>query len=178
MKNYRLLIFRFLFFTFLFFLINSQAPAQNRLGGNRAARIENSEDGANALNLERLVFALINKKRTENNLQPLLWSEQAAQAARLHSKNMSLYNFFSHIGLDGKRVDGRADLVGLKNWRMIGENIAYNRGYGSPIERVIESWMNSSGHRENLLNKNWRETGVGINVTKDGTYYFTQVFVK
>lgn len=178
MKNYRSLIFRFLSFTFLAFLINSQAQAQPRISGNLVTRVGNSENRTNVFTFERLVFQLINKKRAENNLPSLIWSEQAALAARLHSKNMSLYNFFSHIGLDGKRVDSRADLVGLKNWRMIGENIAYNRGYGNPVERVIESWMNSSAHRGNLLNKNWKETGVGINVTKEGTYYFTQVFVK
>lgn len=176
MKNFRSLIFCFLFFTFLLFSINSQA--QPRTSELTMGRVENSEIVVSVETFERLVFENINKKRAEVDLPALIWSEQAAQTARIHSRNMSSYNFFSHTGIDGKRVDNRADSVGLKNWRMIGENIAYNRGYGNPVERVIESWMNSRDHRENLLNKNWEETGVGIALTNTGTYYFTQVFIK
>jgi uncharacterized protein YkwD len=175
MKNYRLLISSFLFFTFSFFLINSQA--QTRTAGYLPISAGNSTRDAGVENFEQLVFILINRKRAEISLPPLSWNERAAQAARLHSKNMSLLNFFSHTGLDGKNVADRVELFGLKSWRMVGENIAYNRGYGNPVERVIESWMNSPSHRENLLNKRWRETGVGITVN-NGTYYFTQVFVK
>lgn len=176
MKNYRLLIFAFLFFIFPLFLINSNAQTRTvdflRTSGG------NSYKKAEVVALEKQIFSIINIKSAENSLPPLIWNEQAAQAARLHSRNMSLLNFFGHRGMDGKRVDDRADSVGLKNWRMVGENIAYNRGYGNPGERVIESWMNSRAHRENLLSKNWRETGVGITVNLSGTYYFTQVFVK
>ena len=128
--------------------------------------------------LERQVFALINQRRIQSGLRPLIWNDLAAQTARLHSRNMASYNFFSHAGKDGKRVDERADSVGLHNWRIIGENLAYNRGFNNPVERVIESWMKSSEHRKNLLRKNWNESGVGISVTPNGTYFFTQVFIR
>jgi uncharacterized protein YkwD len=128
--------------------------------------------------LERQVFALINQQRIQSGLKPLIWNELAAETARLHSKNMASYNFFNHAGVDGKRVDERADSVGLHKWRVIGENLAYNRGFNNPIERVIESWMKSSEHRKNLLRKNWHESGVGISVTPNGTYFFTQVFIR
>ncbi|MET0754203.1 MAG: CAP domain-containing protein, partial [Pyrinomonadaceae bacterium] len=100
-----------------------------------------------------------------------------AQVARLHSRNMASYNFFSHVGVDGKRVDSRANSTGV-SWRSIGENIAYNRGFGSPAESVVNQWMRSTAHRENLLSGGWKESGIGISITSDGRYYFTQVFIK
>lgn len=131
-----------------------------------------------AIYLERQVFELINLKRMEYGLKPLIWNEQSASVARIHSVNMAEYKFFSHRGLDGKTVDMRADSIGLKKWRMIGENIASVRGYNQPFKQVINCWMNSPGHRENILREKWRESGVGVAVAPDGTYYFTQVFLK
>ncbi|MCD9185108.1 MAG: CAP domain-containing protein [Pyrinomonadaceae bacterium] len=137
-----------------------------------------SSEYLTATYIERQVFELINTKRREYGLKPLIWNEQSASVARMHSANMAQYRFFSHQGLDGKKVDNRADSIGLKKWRMIGENIASLRGYNQPFKQVINCWMNSPGHRENILREKWRESGVGIAVARDGTYYFTQVFLK
>jgi uncharacterized protein YkwD len=128
--------------------------------------------------LEKLAFGLINQKRAESGLEPLAWSDEVAKIARLHSENMVKFNFFSHRGLDGKMVDGRADSLGITKWSAMGENIAYNRGFKNPIETAVEKWMLSEGHRENLLSERWKESAIGISVTDDGTYYFTQVFLK
>jgi uncharacterized protein YkwD len=145
-----------------------------------AASLNNSvKAAANQIpDLERLAFSLINQKRAESGLPALSWSEEVAKIARLHSENMVKFNFFSHKGMDGKMVDGRADSIGVTKWTAMGENIAYNRGYKNPIETAVEKWMLSPAHRENLLNESWKETAVGIAVTEDGTYYFTQVFLK
>jgi uncharacterized protein YkwD len=130
------------------------------------------------LELERQAFDLLNQKRVENGLKPVVWNEEIAKVARSHSQNMANNNFFSHQGLDGRTVDNRADSFGIRNWRRIGENIAYNRGYDNPVEYAVLRWMQSQGHRENLLNDKWKESGVGIAIAPDGkTYYFTQVFV-
>lgn len=127
---------------------------------------------------EKLALSLINRKRAEKSLPALEWSADAAKIARVHSENMVKFNFFSHRGIDGKMVDGRADLLGVTKWTLLGENIAYNRGYENPIETAVEKWMLSPTHRENLLNDGWKESAIGIAVTDDGTYYFTQVFIK
>lgn len=128
--------------------------------------------------LERQAFELLNQKRTENGLQPVSWNENIAKVARAHSQNMANNNFFSHQGLDGSMVDDRADTAGVKNWKRIGENIAYNRGYENPVEFAVLRWMESQSHRENLLSSKWNESGVGIAVAADGkTFYFTQVFM-
>jgi len=131
-----------------------------------------------AIYVEQQIFKLINLKRQEFGQKPLVWNEKTAMLARMHSINMAENKFFSHRGLDGKTVDDRADSLGLKKWRMIGENIASLRGYREPYKQVISCWMNSPGHKENLLREKWRESGVGIAVARDGTYYVTQVFLK
>lgn len=127
--------------------------------------------------LELKVFELINIKRRANGLIPLVWNKQIAAMARLYSESMAINNFFGHSGLDGKNIDERADDFRLGKWKIIGENIAYSRGYLLMVERTTESWMKSLGHRKNLLNKQWKETGVGIAVRNDGTYFFTQIFL-
>ncbi len=131
----------------------------------------------NTASVERTVFDLINAKRAENGLKPLIWSDDVAAIARKHSQNMAEYTFFSHRGIDGTMVSGRADSVGLKKWRSIGENIAFNRGYADPIEKAIQLWMGSASHRHNLLSTDWQESAVGVAVAEDGSYYFTQVFL-
>lgn len=178
----------FLFFAAIFFCsaVCAEADEINRLQvfENKTKNADFSLIGGlspeylSSVYIETEVFELINLKRAEYGLKPLVWNEKTAVVARMHSANMAAYKFFSHRGLDGKTVDARADSLGLKKWRLIGENIASLRGYREPLKQVIDCWMNSPGHRENLLREKWRESGVGIAVAPDGTYYFTQVFLK
>ena len=127
---------------------------------------------------EQKAFEEINQQRALIGLQPLIWSDDAAKIARLHSENMANFKFFSHEGLDGSMVDDRADSFGIRKWRAIGENIAYNRGYANPIEFAVDRWMHSTGHRENILSERWKESGIGIAITATGEYYFTEVFLQ
>ncbi len=132
---------------------------------------------AEILNLEQQAFLLINQKRMEIGQEHLTWNNDCAKIARLHSRNMASYKFFSHTGLDGSMVNDRADEIGLSKWRAIGENIAFNLGYENPLEKAIDGWLKSTTHRENILNNRWKESAVGIAVSVDGAYYFTQVFL-
>ena len=148
---------------------------------NRPRKVaETSVVAANTLpvfDLEKKAFSLLNEKRAEQGLAPLEWDDDVAKVARFHSQNMANYRFFSHKGIDGSMVSDRADSFGLKKWRLIGENIAYLRGYRNPVEFAVECWMKSASHKQNLLNSDWKESAVGVAVTEDGTYYFTQVFL-
>jgi uncharacterized protein YkwD len=128
--------------------------------------------------VERDIFHLINKQRAAQGLEALVWNEDVAKIARMHSRNMADQRFFSHRGLDGKMVNDRADSVGLTKWRGIGENIAFERGYDHPAAFAVEKWMESPSHRKNLLGQTWRESAVGVAVAPDGSYYFTQVFLQ
>ncbi|MEQ1922692.1 MAG: CAP domain-containing protein, partial [Pyrinomonadaceae bacterium] len=127
--------------------------------------------------VQHTVFDLINQKRAEVGLKPLIWNDDLEKIARGHSENMAEYDFFSHRGLDGKAVSDRADSAGLSKWRSIGENIAFNRGYADPIAKAVDLWLNSPSHKNNLLSPTWKESAVGVAITEDGSYYFTQVFL-
>jgi len=127
--------------------------------------------------VERTAFDLINKKRAEFDLAPLVWNEDIAAVARVHSRSMAEFSFFSHRGLDNKLVSDRADAQKVVKWRAIGENIAFNRGYKDPVQKAVELWLDSPTHRRNLMDETWRESAVGVAVAPDGSYYFTQVFL-
>lgn len=74
---------------------------------------ENKEFVANVNStLERKAFELINQQRTKLNLEPLMWSDEIANIARKHSKDMATFNFFSHTDLNGLMVNDRADIFG------------------------------------------------------------------
>lgn len=128
--------------------------------------------------LEKYTFDLLNEERREKGLEPLKWNDSVAKVARMHSQNMAEQGFFRHSGTDGLMVDGRADEVGLGDWRAIGENIAFLRGYDDPAVFAVRQWMNSSGHKRNILNGQWTESGIGLAISENGSYYFTQVFLK
>ncbi|MEJ7625183.1 MAG: CAP domain-containing protein [Pyrinomonadaceae bacterium] len=126
---------------------------------------------------EKVAFDIINRRRAAQGLPALKWCDQVAAVARRHSEDMAEFQFFSHKGLDNKMVSDRADTLGVGRWRAIGENIAFNRGYKDPIEKAVESWLDSPSHRRNMLDANWQDSAVGIAVSPDGSFYFTQVFL-
>ena len=136
-----------------------------------------SELASKAQKMERALFGLLNAVRVKQGLHELVWNDDVASVARLHSTNMADQNFFSHRGSDGSMVDDRADKVGLGNWRLIGENIAYVRGFEDPGPVAIDKWLESEAHRQNLLRPNWEYSAVGVAITADGVYYMTQVFL-
>lgn len=126
--------------------------------------------------LEREAFDLINDARRRANLPPLAWDAEMLFLAREHSEAMANSGKFSHRGANGEMVDERARNVGITGWRGIGENIAANQNAKNPVAMAIECWLNSEGHRQNLLSGDWTRSGIGVAVSRDGKYYFTQVF--
>jgi uncharacterized protein YkwD len=126
--------------------------------------------------LEEQAFALVNEQRLLQHLEPLSWDLEMLYLAREHSENMARLNFFSHIGRDGKLPDDRANDIGIEDCGGIGENIAFNQGVKNNIEVAIQGWTNSQHHKENLLDKKWTRSGIGIAQTSDGKFYMTQTF--
>ena len=126
--------------------------------------------------METRVRQQINKIREEHGLQPLELNERLAGVARDYSRQMAQHDFFSHTGVDGKQVGERARAAGIAYW-VVGENLFKSTNAPQPVPLSIEGWMNSPGHRDNILHADYRETGVGI--WRDGnTYYFTQLFLR
>lgn len=124
---------------------------------------------------EAEVFRLTNEFRVQNGRDPLKIDARLNESAEAHSQNMADLNFFSHTGRDGSRAGDRMEDAGY-DWRGWGENIA--AGQKTP-EQVVQAWINSSGHRANMLNSNWEEIGVGYVKDTDGSgygHYWTQNF--
>ncbi|MGB7085493.1 MAG: CAP domain-containing protein [Phormidesmis sp.] len=124
------------------------------------------------------VLKLTNQFRAKNNLPPLKSNGELTQTAQTYSETMARQDFFSHTGKDGSKPWDRAKDAGYTA-RYMGENIA--AGYQSPAQ-VVEGWINSPGHRANLLNSNFTELGVGYFLLENDTgsvnykRYWTQVF--
>lgn len=123
--------------------------------------------------MEHKVLDLVNTERVNNGLNPLVWNEQLAEVARAHSYDMAARNFFDHNNPDGLSPFERIANYGIQ-YSVAAENIA--EGQSSP-EAVMQAWMNSPGHRENILNPSLTELGVGLYVSEYGYgYYWTQNF--
>ncbi len=142
-----------------------------------AVEFKSSAGSAAMAALEQDAFQLINVERGLAGLPALKWSEKVAKVARLHSRNMADFNFFSHKGVDGLMVDDRADQLNTGKWQAIGENIAFMKGYPNPAAVAVEKWLLSASHRSNMLSPQWSESAVGVAMTEEGKVYFTQVFL-
>ena len=127
---------------------------------------------------ERRAFELVNAERQRRGLRPLVWDGDLTRLARYHSQNMARGGYLNHVDHNGLDLKGRAQAVGLHGWSMLGENIAYNQGYDDPTAFAVERWMVSQKHRENAMSGEYTHAAVGIARAADGTYYFTQVFMK
>ncbi|MCU0492553.1 MAG: CAP domain-containing protein [Chloroflexaceae bacterium] len=125
--------------------------------------------------LEQQVLALVNQERAKvANCPALVSNTSLMQAARGHSSDMATNNYFSHTGLNGSTPSSRARAAGYTSGG-VGENIA--AGYSSPAS-VMEGWMESDGHRANILNCSYRTIGVGYATNSGSRYrtYWTQKF--
>ena len=126
---------------------------------------------------ERRAFDLVNAERKATGRVQLVWDGELARMARYHSANMARVGFFNHVDRDGLDLTGRAAVLGIRGWRALGENIAYNQGYDDPTAFAVERWMISDKHRDNILNREFTHAGIGIAKASDGRMFFTQVFM-
>ncbi|WP_371649816.1 MULTISPECIES: sigma-70 family RNA polymerase sigma factor [unclassified Streptomyces] len=117
------------------------------------------------------VIALVNTERAKNGCGPVTDNSRLATAAQRHSDNMAAQNFFDHTDPSGAGPGERIHAAGYQ-WSTYGENIA--RGQQTPAD-VMNSWMNSPGHRANILNCAFKELGVGIHNGSGGPWW-TQDF--
>lgn len=122
--------------------------------------------------MEKKVWELTNQARAKEGLSALQYDEKIADTARAHSADMAVRRFFDHTNPDGKSPFDRMKAAGFR-YSTAAENIAWNQR--SP-EAVMDSWLNSPGHRANILNANLTHLGVGLHIATDGSYYWTQNF--
>ncbi|MFJ5063656.1 sigma-70 family RNA polymerase sigma factor [Streptomyces nigra] len=117
------------------------------------------------------VVALVNKERAAAGCGPLAEDSLLDKSAQAHSADMAARDFFDHTNPDGADPGQRITAAGYR-WSTYGENIAM--GQQTP-EAVMESWMNSPGHRANILNCSFKDIGVGVHEGPGGPWW-TQNF--
>ena len=135
---------------------------------------DNNSSNINGFSKEQLeVLNLVNKERKANGLKPLTLNKELSNVANIKSRDMIEKGYFDHTS---PTYGSPFDMMKKFNisYNTAGENIAM--GQKTPSE-VMNSWMNSSGHRANILNSTYTELGVGIQKDSNGTIYWTQMFI-
>lgn len=122
--------------------------------------------------MEDQVLTLINQYREKKDLPPLAPVKLIAAQAEKHSRNMANRKVpFGHSGFDNRMNLLISKLPGAN---AAAENVAYG---ARTAEEVVEMWLNSSGHKKNIKG-NYNLTGIGIAKSRNGTLYFTQIFIR
>ncbi len=115
----------------------------------------------------KAVLCLINAERTSRGLSPLKRDKRLDKAAQRHNVEMLGTGCFAHECPGEPTLDDRLEQIsyivgGLVEWAF-GENVAWGLGQQGSPSSVVAAWMNSSGHRANILNSKFREVGIGFN---------------
>jgi uncharacterized protein YkwD len=150
--------------------------------------------------LERKIHQVVNRERQRQGLSPLRWDDSLARIARQHSSDMGSRRYFSHETSEGRTFSFRYDAAGYVCRVRVGstiylgaENIALNHLYDRVTtvngvatydwnsedriaETTVRGWMNSPGHRQNILTPHWGKEGIGIFITPGDEVYITQNF--
>lgn len=167
-------------------VINGGSNNNNNNGGNANEENSNStvtppvqENASFNAEIEQLIFNKVNEERTKAGVPALSYNSTMETYARVKSKDMGVRNYFDHVDPDGEMITAQMarDGVSYNAW---GENIAYIGGVSDAAalaEQFMTNWMNSDGHRANILSPNF--TSIGVGVYKSGNrYYATQEFYK
>jgi uncharacterized protein YkwD len=133
-------------------------------------------------NLERQIFRLTNEVRRRHGIPQLTWETSLEKVARTHSADMLRRNYFSHLTPEGQSPHERISASYPFPLSMTGENIWSGTGHDasntSRLARlIVNNWMSSAGHRENLLNPKFTDIGVGA-AAQGRDIRVTQVFVR
>ncbi|MDP2712798.1 MAG: CAP domain-containing protein [Solirubrobacteraceae bacterium] len=134
-----------------------------------ATRCANAELVPNRSNADRVrsaTLCLLNAERTRRGLRTLTSERQLGRAAGSHSAQMVRLGFFDHVCPRGSTLNTRVrrGTTYLRNVRRfsLGENIAWGSGSLATPRAIVRTWMRSSGHRRNILDRRFRNVGIGV----------------
>jgi uncharacterized protein YkwD len=179
------------------FLLSCTLPSSRIERGSRSTQ---PQPNISASGLEKLIHTLINKERQRRGMTQLAWDEALAGIGRKHSQDMSTRKFFDHYSPEGRdflyryRQQGYQCAVRINRTIYMGaENIALNNLYDSATtingnafynwnsqekiaETTVQGWMQSPGHRKNILAPYWKHEGIGVMISPDAKVFITQNF--
>ncbi|MCU0392396.1 MAG: CAP domain-containing protein [Thermoflexibacter sp.] len=143
-------------FLFSFFVVTSYAQV--------------SEEKA----IAQKTLQLINNYRQSKGLPPFVEQTLVYESALEHSMSMARSGRMNHQNFD-KRIKklSKTLKVGAS-----AENVAFNEGLDNPAEMAFQQWKESQGHNRNMLDRTYTHTGLAVTKTKQGAYYFTQIFIQ
>ena len=161
----------------------------------------NSQPVIDIPTLEKQIHELINQQRRNNRLSALSYDSSLADIARKHSTDMAQNNYFSHYTLQGMSPTDRGNQAGYSCYKNYGsyytsgiaENIMQNNLYDSVTyyngiprydwnsqdeiaQSTVSGWMNSPGHRQNILTSTYDKEGIGVAIASDDKVYVTEDF--
>ena len=126
--------------------------------------------------LEAHFHQQVNQERARRHLIPLERSTDLDTVARAHSADMARRGFFSHVNPEGRNPVDRLQAAGVEGFTLAAENAGLT-DRGDPNREILQGWIASPVHRENLHAPPFNQTGIGIARAPDGTYYFTQLYL-
>ncbi|GIF25877.1 uncharacterized protein YkwD [Actinoplanes tereljensis] len=121
---------------------------------------------------QQQILTLVNQNRRRGGCDAVAVDRRLIEAANEHAADMARRDYFAHESPDGDSAGDRVSEAGYR-WKRYGENIA--RGADSPFE-VVDGWMHSPAHRENIMDCRLHQMGAGLAVTRDRTTYWVQDF--
>jgi uncharacterized protein YkwD len=141
-----------------------------------AIMLEELVDPGDPRKLESSTTEAVNDIRREHGLPELIHSASLAEVARAHSEEMARRGYFGHESPEGLRSQDRVTAAGIA-FQALAENIQRNQHFDDPVQQAVSSWMRSAGHRKNILEPLFVQTGVGVAIDEEGKLYFTQLFM-
>lgn len=155
------------------------ADADGSVASNRETTNEQGDQNDRVLAHEAAVHERVNEVRAGEDLDELAFVDSIADVARAHSVDMIERDYFAHESPDGETAGDRMSAFFPERCRGIGENLASvgrrpDDGPADVADRVVSGWMNSDGHRENLLRPGFDEEGIGVAFSEDGRVLVTQ----
>ncbi len=125
---------------------------------------------------EARLFKAVNAVRHERRLLPLETHRVLAKVARAHARDMAHNGYLSHVNPRGENPLDRARAAGVNGLRLLAENLAASSESSDRIRAVVDHWLASPEHRENLLNPAFHATGLAVVETDDGRTLAVQLY--
>src|SRR5215467_8786605 len=155
---------------------------------------QNPKPEIRVADLEQKIHQLVNFERKAADRPTLEWDDELAKLARAHSEDMAKRKYFKHVNPEGLTPMKRAEAAGYRVCQLMGENIYQNNLYSRVITEkkrttydwnsidqiastTVKGWMQSEGHRQNILEKNYTREGIGVAIDEadEGKVYITQM---
>lgn len=136
----------------------------------------NNEYSVNLTVEEKQILTLINERRSQHGLQPLVQDNKLTQIAREKAYDMGYYNYFDHTSPTLGTANDMLNKNFIFFYKKGGENLAKGERRIN-TELIVQAWFESKDHYDNIIDPQYKKTGVGIYKDSDKTVYYVQLFI-